>query len=115
MNNFDCENFLLDILDTDWDSTIAPDDANLSFNQFLNRINVILDKYMPLKKLSNEEYKRRYKPWVSNDILNTINRKNKLYNKYTKNKNPMVKEQIFTEYKALRNNVNELLSRKSYY
>ena len=57
MNNFDCENFLLDILDTDWDSTIVPDDANLSFNQFLNRINVISDKYMPLKKLSNKEYK----------------------------------------------------------
>ena len=111
VNNFDRENFLLDILDTDWDSTIVPDDANLSFNQFLNRINVILDKYMPLKKLSNKEYKRRYKPWVSNDILNTINRKNKLYNKYTKNKNPMVKEQTFTEYKALRNNVNELLKK----
>ena len=35
LKNFDKENLLLDILATDWDSSIVEDDANLSFNQFL--------------------------------------------------------------------------------
>ena len=44
LKHFDRENFLLDILATDWDSSIVEDDANLSFNQFLNKINEIMDK-----------------------------------------------------------------------
>ena len=41
---------------------------------------------MPLRKLSNKEFKRVYKPWITNGIVNSISRKNKLYNKYTKTK-----------------------------
>ena len=32
---------------------------------------------MPLKKITNKEYKRRYKPWISKRILNSIIRKNR--------------------------------------
>ena len=76
-----------------------------------------MDKYMPLKKMTNREYKRRYKPWITNGILNSISRKNKLYNKYSKIKDQLRKQQVFEEYKSLRNIVNELLrkSKKSYY
>ena len=70
LNNFDRENFLMDILAVDWDSSIIEDDANLSFNLFLDTTNKIIDKYMPLKKMSNREFKRRYKPWITNGILN---------------------------------------------
>ena len=117
LNNFDRENFFADILSTDWNSTIVEDDADLSFNQFLSKLNYIIDKYMPLKKLSNREYKRRFKPWITNGILNSISRKNKLYNKYSKTKDELMKQQVFDEYKSLRNIVNELLrkSKKSYY
>ena len=117
LNNFDRENFLMDILAVDWDSSIIEDDANLSFNLFLDTTNKIIDKYMPLKKMSNREYKRRYKPWMTNGILNSISRKNKLYNRYSKIKDTTLKQQVFTEYKALRNTINELLrvSKKAYY
>ena len=76
-----------------------------------------MDKYMPLKKMTNREYKRRYKPWITNGILNSISRKNKLYNKYSKIKDQLRKQQVFEEYKSLRNIINELLrkSKKSYY
>ena len=117
LKNLDRVNFLLDVLAVDWNLTIVEDNANLSFDQFLAKLNVIIDKYMPLKKMSNKEYKRRYKPWVTNGILNSISRKNKLYNKYTKLKDGLNKQQVFEEYKLLRNKVNELLrkSKKSYY
>ena len=57
LNNFDRENFLMDILAVDWDSSIIEDDANLSFNLFLDTTNKIIDKYMPLKKCQIENLK----------------------------------------------------------
>ena len=117
LNKFDRENFMLDILDTEWNSLIDEGNANLSFNQFLDTLNGIIDQYIPLRKLTNREYKRRYKPWITNGIINSISRKNKLFNMYCKTKDPTAKEQVFNDYKHLRNNINELLrkSKKSFY
>ena len=72
---------------------------------------------MPLKKLSKKEYKRCYKLWITNGILNSTTRKNKLYNRYSKTKDVESKPQMFEEYKSLRNTINELLrkSKTSYY
>ena len=47
---FDRENFIADLLAIDWNSTIVEDNVNLSFNQFLESVNKIIDKYIPLKK-----------------------------------------------------------------
>ena len=115
--NFDRENFILDILGTNWNNTIIQDNADLSFNQLLDTLNVIIDKYMHLKKLSNKEYKRMDKPWITNGIVNSISRKNKLYNKYTKTKDNAQKIIYFEEYKILCNTINELVrtSKKAYY
>ena len=44
----------------------------------------IMDKYIPLKKITNKEYKRRYKPWISKGILKSIIRKNNLLKKNQK-------------------------------
>ena len=114
LNNFDRENFILDILGTNWNNTIIQDNADLSFNQLLDTLNVII---MPLKKLSNKEYKRMYKPWITNGIVNSISRKNKLFNKYTKTKDNAQKIMYFEEYKILCNTINELLriSKKAHY
>ena len=72
---------------------------------------------MPPKKLSNKEFKRMYKPWITNGIVNSISRENKLYNKYTKTKDNAQKIIYFEEYKILRNTINELvrISKKAYY
>ena len=65
--------------------------------------------------MSNREFKRRYKPWITNGILNSISRKNT--NRYSKFKDTNLKQQVFTEYKALRNTINELLrvSKKAHF
>ena len=107
----------MDILAVDWNSTIVENNADLSFNQFLTKINKVIDQYMPLKKMSNREYKRRFKPWITNGILNSISRKNKLYNKYSKLKDEVKKKLVHDEYKILKNNISELIrkSKKIYY
>ena len=54
--NFDRENLILDILSIDWHSVteLHKGDPNHSFNIFQANINSVLDKYMPLKKLSKK-------------------------------------------------------------
>ena len=72
---------------------------------------------MPLKKISNREFKRVYKSWITDGILNSIKTKDKLYNKYVKSKNNISKDNLHEEYKVLRNQINELirLSKKNYF
>ena len=45
LKNFDRENFISDILGTNWNNTIIQDNADLSFNQLLDTLNVIIDNY----------------------------------------------------------------------
>ena len=102
-SNFDRES--LDILDTEWNTLIVEWNANLSFNKSLDTLNRIIDKYIPLRKLTNREFKRRYKPWITNGIINYINRKNKLFNMYCKTKDQIAKEQVYNDYKLLCNSI----------
>ena len=43
--------------------------GKIIIENFLSEINKLLDKYMPLKKISNREFKRTYKPWITDGIL----------------------------------------------
>ena len=45
-------------------------------------INKLLDKYMPLRKLTQKEYKRRFKPWITDKILEILELQNKTFKKY---------------------------------
>ena len=44
----------------------------------MEQINVLFDKYMPLKKVSQKEFKRKYKPWITDKILRKIVIKNRI-------------------------------------
>ena len=109
-HTFDKENFLLDILGLDWYKIIQIDkqDANLSFDAFHNNIEALLDKYMPMKKLTNKQYKRKYKPWITHGILTSMRRRDKLLNQFIKTKDPSRKLALHTEYKLVRNKIVQL-------
>ena len=91
--------------------------ANDAFNNLFESTSKVIDDYIPLRKITNKEYKRRFKPWISKGILTSINRKSKLYKKYIKCKNNETKILLFNEYKTLKNQINELicLGKKQYY
>ena len=82
--NFSKEDFVLDYLAINWDETLELDEENTNhtFNRFLNKINDLLDKHMPLKKISQKDFKKRFKPWITNEILFMIKRKNKIFKRY---------------------------------
>ena len=119
--NFDKTNFILDYLEIDWDNILKLDnnDVNTSISIFLEKITELLDKYMPLRKITQSEFKRRFKPWISDEILSKINLKNKTFKKYMncKGEQQIRKERLFAEYKILKNEITTLTRRnkKDYY
>ena len=80
-------------------------------------MNHLLDKYMPWKKLSKKDYKRKYKPWISDEILNKIKDKNKKFDKYVKCKDSVRKEILKREFRVVQNEITELTrqGKKEYY
>ena len=108
---FDRENFFLDLLSIEWQDVLQleKEDPNLSFQKYYATINTLIDKYMPLRKMSKKEIKQQYKPWITKDILNSIKKMETLYKRYIKAKNLEVKEDYHNKYKELRNKLlNEI-------
>ena len=117
--NFDRENFLLDYLAIDWEESLEVDknDTNHSLSNFMLKMTNLLDKYIPVKKVSQKEFKRKFKPWISQNILHKIECKNKLFKKYVKIKNADQKQRILHEYKFAKNEITSMTreAKKAYY
>ena len=80
-------------------------DVNDQYNIFHNHLLRAINEIAPLKTLSNKENKSKIKPWITKGIRKSINRKNKIYKKYVKNKN----ENTYEEYKKIRNKLNHII------
>ena len=108
--HFNMENFILEFENKNWDQIIDIDqnDVNYSMNNFITNFNEIMDKHMPLKKITQKEFKQRYKPWITNEILNKISIKTNLYKKYINAKNITEKERLHTKYKEIKNEITFL-------
>ena len=105
--NYSHADLVADVINTDWITVLEEDkaDPNLSFQRFNKTINDILDKHMPWRKLNKKEIRLQTKPWITNGILNSIKRRDKLLRKYINAKDPGRKELLRTEYKTLRNRI----------
>ena len=118
MRNFNKDEFILDLLEVDWDQTlqINKDDPNFSFENFYQKVNGIIDNHLPLKKISKKELKQQFKPWITRGIIKSMKTRDQLFKKYINSKNEN-KEQIHNEYKIHRNRIVELirLSKKIHY
>ena len=96
---------------------IAKGDPNYSFDMFNNKINEVMDTYIPLKKLTKKDLKLQLKPWITPGIGNSIKRRDRLLRKYIKAKDVIKKEEIHVRYKTLRNQTVSIIrqSKKMYY
>ena len=115
-NSFDQENFILDNLYVDWAYVIKSENKNIdfSFECFLKKFNLILDKYLPLKKLIKQKLKFKTKPWITHGLQRSVSIKNKLLTKFIKLKEPMLKYEAHTKYKLYRNMLATLLKRSKH-
>ena len=104
------ENIRTDFAALDMDNDIiVQNDAEKSMNNLLRVSDQIIDKYYPLHKLTRKEFKQTRKPWITNGILKSIKRKDELFRKYMKCKTQIIKIDIHSEYKTLKNYITTLI------
>ena len=79
--------FLSDIQSIKWDKELeGHNDVNKLFETFYNKLLEVVDKHVPLNKISKKLMKQLSKPWITPGIRKSIKIKNKLYKKIYKNK-----------------------------
>ena len=60
-------------------------------NQYLPKIDSLLEIHAPLKKLNTEELNFLTKPWITQGSQNSVKKKNNIYSKFVKCKNQKLK------------------------
>ena len=118
-SKFDRENFILDYFSADWEDLLKIDECNVdnSTKIYLDKMNMLLDTYAPLKKINKYKLKFKSKPWITLDLQKSISVKNKLLANFINKKDPILKEEFHTNYKKYRNLLSTLMkkSKQAYY
>ena len=118
-SKFDRENFILDYFSADWEDLLKIDECNVdnSTKVYLDKLNMLLDTYAPLKKINKYKLKFKSKPWITLGLQKSISVKNKLLANFINKKDPILKEEFHTNYKKYRNLLSTLMkkSKQAYY
>ena len=77
-------------------------------NNFYNQINILLDEVAPYKKLTKKEIKLKSKQWITIDIQHLMQKRDKLHHKYCQESNKTKKEELYINYKKLRNKLTKM-------
>ena len=87
MSNLNIDELSNDITSIKWDEIINTNsNVNEAFLSFYEIISLIVDKHIPLKKLSHKQASFSLKPWLTQVLQNSIRVKNHLYSKFLKTK-----------------------------
>ena len=118
-SKFDRENFILDYFSVDGEVLLKIDEKNVdnSTKMYLDRINILLDTYAPLKRINKYKLKFKSKPWITLGLQKSISAKKKLLKNFINKKDPVLKEEFHTKYKIYRNLLSTLMkkSKQAYY
>ena len=102
-SKFDRENFILDYeLNAD----------NLT-KIYLDKINMLLDTYAPLKKNNICNLKFKSKLWIALALQKSISVKNKLLATFMDKTDPILKEEFHSNYKKYRNLLSILMKKSN--
>ena len=88
-----------------------------SIKAYLEKINILLDDYAPLKRIDKYKLRFKSKPWITFGLQKSISVKNKLFTKFINAKHPLLKEEIHIECRNYRNLLFTLMkkSKQAYY
>ena len=77
--NFNNDKLIEEISAIDWytELDIASRDINNSFILLEAKVNSIIDKHMPLKKLTRKEIKLKKNPWINTEIRSQMRERDK--------------------------------------
>ena len=104
-------NFKEDLIAIDWSFLYSLNNADDSYNYFSSVFSNLYEFHFPLVQLSRK--KKCKKPWITQGLLKSINRKNKLYCIYIRHKNEANRKKYIDYKNVLTNLVRN--NKKSYY
>ena len=110
---FEISKFISDFNQIKWEQILYNEnnDVNFSMNEYLSKIDSLLDAHAPIKKINKKELEFLTKPWITEGLKNSIKKKNNIYAKSVKCKNKLLKEFYHNSYKNYRNLLSTLLKR----
>ena len=84
------------LANTSWNEVLVTycNDPNISLGLLLKMVNSILDKLVPLTRITKKMQKTYGKPWLTKDIMTSINNKNRIYKKLCKAKDPYRRDML---------------------
>ena len=90
-------------------------DVHKQFKELETQFKQVIDKNVPLQKLSRKKEKRYSNPWINKDIQMSIKRKNNLYKRLCKNN--FKNQNLLQNYKIQRNKLAHIIeaSKQDYY
>ena len=68
---------------------------------YLDKINMLLHTYAPLKRINKYKLKFKSKPWITLGLQKSISMKNELLTNFINKKDPTIKEEFNTSYKNI--------------
>ena len=114
-SRFNESELITEVQSINWEDVLPSDVNNVNdiFDTFHSTISEVIERHVPLKKLSRREIRLQAKPWITKGLRTSIAIKNKLYKLYLKSKG----NYYFLKFKYYRNKLKHLLliSKKSYY
>ena len=117
--NFNQNNFTADFQQVDWNRLLALelDDPDISFENFFNQMNTLIDIHAPLKKLSRKQIKKGCKPWITKGLKISIRIRENLKKSMMKEQNIISKTELENRFKYYKNQIVKLIrrSKNNYY
>ena len=109
---FNNTTFSADCKSKDWSTIMQIDKGNpkLPFHNYIEQVEKMISNHAPLRKTRKRELKFQSKPWITSGLQNSRVIKNKLFGKFIKSTNSIVKEKLHNDdYKSYRNTISTLL------
>ena len=79
-NKLNHDKFKEDFNKINWTNLFSVDNIDTAYDSFLDQVEKLIDKHIPIEKISKRKLKQQNKKlWVNNDLLKRIEHKNKLY------------------------------------
>ena len=85
--------------------SLEKDDPDYSFLRFFDKLTTLIDSHVPLKKKSKKQCNSLNKPWMTREIKKSIRTRDSLLKKFKKEKRPNKKNELYNDYKVLRNRI----------
>ena len=109
--------FKEDFTKINWKNLFSNASVDSAYDSLLEEAHKLIDKHIPLEKLSKIKLKQKKKPWINNSLMRRINYKNNLYKKYQLQPDLNLKNIIFDEYKILQKSLKKeiKIAKDNYY